>query len=66
MKEGTCRLEDSARHGLLKDVLEKLEDFTTKGDEKIKWCDLILGQARSVAKFLRGESTSYEPYYLRW
>jgi len=65
-KDGMCRLDDNARKGLLKDVLEKFEDYTTKGDERIKLCDLMVGQARAVAKYLRGEATTYEPYYLRW
>lgn len=64
--EGICRLSNDARKNLVKDVLEKLEDYTTRADEKIKWCDLITSQARNVAKYLRGESSSYEPYYLRW
>jgi len=61
-----CRLSDGARRGLLKDILGKLEDYTTRGDERLRWCDLILSQARAVAKYLRGESTSYEPYFMRW
>lgn len=63
---GLCRLSDNARRVLLKDILEKLEEYTTKGDERLRWCDLILSQARAIAKYLRGESASYEPYYLRW
>ena len=66
MKEGTCRLSDDARKGLLRDVLSKFEDFTATGDVRIKWCDLIVSQARNVAKYLRGEAASYEGYYLRW
>ena len=66
MKEGTCRLSNDARRNLLREVLGKLEEFTTRGDEKIKWCDLITSQARNVAKYLRGEISFYEPYYLRW
>jgi len=66
MKEGTCRLSDDARKGLLRDVLSKFEDFTATGDVRIKWCDLIVSQARNVAKYLRGEAPSYEGYYLRW
>ncbi len=66
LKEGTCRLDDAARRGLLQDVLGKFEEYTTMGDEKVRWCDLIVSQARAVAKYLRGEASSYEPYYLRW
>lgn len=65
-REGLCRLNNSSRRGLLRDILEKFEDTTTIGDVKMRWCDLIVSQARSVAKFLRGESSTYEPYYLRW
>lgn len=66
LDEGICRLSDSARKALINDILEKFEEYVRIGDEKIRWCDLILRQAREVAKYLRGELSQYEGFYLRW
>lgn len=61
-----CRLSDEVRRSLLKELLSKMEEYMTFRDEKIKWCDLILLQARAVAQYLRGEIGEYHGFYLRW
>ncbi|MEM3710204.1 MAG: CRISPR-associated endonuclease Cas1 [Nitrososphaerales archaeon] len=65
-KDNLCFLEDRARRTLLKEILERFEDCIAIGEEKIRWCDLILNQARKIGKFLRGEIPSYEGFWLRW
>jgi len=66
LSDGIFKLSDDARKTLMREILEKLEDYTRVDDEKIRWCDLILKQARQVGKYLRGEVLKYEPFYLRW
>lgn len=66
VEEGFCRLSDEARHSLLKELLGKMEEYVAVGDEKMKWCDLLLSQARAVAQYLRRETGGYDGFYLRW
>lgn len=67
VKDGnTCTMDDAARRTLLTELLGKLEEYTAYGDEKVRWCDLILNQARSMGKYLRGEIEGYEGFWLRW
>ncbi len=64
--DGVCKIEDTARKLVLKVLLSKLEDRIRYRDRAWKWSDLILHQARGVAKFLRGETRKYEGFWLRW
>jgi len=64
--EGLCRLSDNARKAEINEIVGKLEEYVRVGNEKVRWCDLMLSQARTVAKFLRGETSEYKPFYLRW
>lgn len=64
-KEGLCRMKKSARRLLLKEMLSRLEDFIRLENRKIAWCNVMLRQARSMAKFLRGQGL-YTGFYLRW
>jgi CRISPR-associated protein Cas1 len=66
VEEGFCRLSDNARHALLKELLDKMEEYIAVRDEKVKWCDLILAKSREVAQYLRGEVNRYDGFYLRW
>ena len=66
MMENICRMSDPARKLLLKTVLGRFEKYMRYKDERRRWTDMILFQAREVAKFLRGETASYEGFYLRW
>lgn len=66
IEEGFCRLSDNARHVLLKELLGKLEEYIALREERVRWCDLILLKARSVAQYLRGEVNRYDGFYLRW
>lgn len=61
----SCRINDNLRRLLLRELLGKLESSITYQDKQLQWSNLILKQARSVAKYLRGES-SYNGFYLRW
>ena len=47
-------------------VLESFEEYMRYKGEKRRWTDMILLQARNVAKYLRGEAATYEGFYLRW
>jgi len=66
MEEGICRMNDDLRKLVLSKILEKLESHINYKDRKIKWCDLMVEQARNIAKFLRKEVSSYESFFLRW
>lgn len=66
MEQGVCRMDDAVRKTVLKEVLNRFEDYVRHRDEKRRWTDIILLQARDLAKFLRGESSSYEGFYFRW
>jgi len=66
VKEDVCKLNDEARRILVKEVLEKFEKSIVIGNERITWSDLILSQARKIGKFLRGEISRYEGFWLRW
>lgn len=65
-REGLCEMRDAVRRMLLEEVLGKFERYVRHGDRKLRWADLILMQAREVARFLRGEAKAYEGFYLRW
>lgn len=66
MVENMCRMGDSARKLLLKTVLERFERYMRYRGERRRWTDMILLQAREIAKFLRGETAQYEGFRLRW
>ncbi|MEM0287283.1 MAG: CRISPR-associated endonuclease Cas1 [Nitrososphaerota archaeon] len=66
VEEGFCRLSDKASHAILKELLGKMEEYVAVGEEKVRWCDLILAKAREVAQYLRGEVNKYDGFYLRW
>jgi CRISPR-associated protein Cas1 len=64
--DGVCRLKDQARREVLEKLLEKLESEVRYKEMKLRFSDLILYQARQLAKFLRGEIKAYEGFWLRW
>jgi len=66
VREGVCIMDDRARKLVLREVLGRFEKYMRYGDEKRRWSDMILLQARDVGKYLRGESQRYEGFYLRW
>ena len=66
IQNGLCRLSDNARKTLIKEIVGKFEEYLQYKDEKMRWCDLIVRQAREVAKYLRNEISVYEGIYLRW
>ncbi len=66
IENGVCRINDTARKLLLNELLTKLESRIRYMDRSIKWSDLILSQARNVAKFLRKEVKTYKGFWLRW
>lgn len=66
IENAVCRINDGARKLLLNELLTKLESRIRYIDRSIKWSDLILSQARSVAKFLRREVKTYKGFWLRW
>lgn len=65
-EEGACRMNDRVRKLLLKTVLGRFEEQLRYRDEKRRWTDTILLQARDVAAYLRGDKPSYEGFSLRW
>jgi CRISPR-associated protein Cas1 len=64
--DGVCQMRDDVRKLFLGEVLQKLEDEVRVGEMRLSWSELILHQARQLAKFLRGEVSSYEGFWQRW
>ncbi|MEM3420701.1 MAG: CRISPR-associated endonuclease Cas1 [Candidatus Hadarchaeum sp.] len=64
--DGVCQMRDVVRKLYLSEILEKLEDEVRFGEMKLSWSELILFQARQLAKYLRGEISSYEGFWQRW
>lgn len=62
---GICRLGESAKRFLIESVESLFEEYVRHREVKLRWTDLVMSQAVEVAKYLRGESKSYEPFYLR-
>lgn len=66
VRDDMYRLPDDVRKLTISEILTKMEEYVTYKEVRMKWCDLILYQARNVAKFLRGEKNDYKGFYLRW
>lgn len=66
IKEGRCWLSDDVRKSLIKKILQKMEDHVKWKNRNVRWCDLVLKQARDVGKYLRGETNKHTCFYLRW
>lgn len=66
LADGVCRMGDDPRRALLQEILQKLESEVRVGELKLTWGNLILHQARKLAKFLRGEVERYEGFWQRW
>ncbi|MEN3016455.1 MAG: CRISPR-associated endonuclease Cas1 [Candidatus Methanosuratincola petrocarbonis] len=64
--EGICRLGDRSKRILIDSIESTFEEYVRYKEVKIRWTDLIMNQAVEIAKYLRGESSKYEPFYLRW
>lgn len=64
--DGVCKINDEPKKLIISTLLEKLESHINYKDRKIKWCDLMIEQARNLAKYLRKEVSNYEPFFLRW
>jgi len=65
LQENFCRLSDKSRKLLISKILEKFESYIRVKNIRIKWSDLIIKQARQIAKFLR-EEDEYNGFFLRW
>lgn len=66
LEDGVCMIDDKPRKLLLSELLSKLENRVRYKNRNIRWTDLLLKQARGIAKLLRGESKTYEGFWLRW
>jgi len=66
MVEGICKLGDATKRRLIEELEGGFEEYVRHRDVKVRWTDLILGQAVEIAKYLRGEVNAYEGFYLRW
>ena len=63
---GICQMKDRVRRLYLEQVLEGLASEIRYKERKFTWSEIILYQARQLAKFLRGELASYEGFWQRW
>ncbi|NWF94505.1 MAG: CRISPR-associated endonuclease Cas1 [Candidatus Thorarchaeota archaeon] len=59
-------LSKQTRQVLATEVVGRLSEQVQVRDSKIELKNAIVRQAWAVAKFLRGESSRYEPFSLRW
>jgi CRISPR-associated protein Cas1 len=66
VREGMCKMNDASRKKLLSEVIGKFEQYLRYRGVKLRWADLVLTQARNIAKYVRGETGQYEGFYLRW
>jgi len=64
--DGICRMGDNTRRLFLQEILQKFESEVRVGEMKLTWGELILYQARRLAKFLRGEIPKYDGFWQRW
>lgn len=64
--DGVCQMKDGGRRLFLQEILQKFESEVRVGELKLTWGELILHQARKLAKFLRGEIAGYEGFWQRW
>jgi CRISPR-associated protein Cas1 len=64
--EGVCKLGEKPKRLLVGSIEALFEEYIRHKEVKIRWTDLIMSQAVDVAKYLRGETSKYEPFYLRW
>jgi len=66
VEEGGGRLSRRAIALLTEEINERLERPVLSGRGRTRLRDVLLQQAREVARYLLGESPSYVPYELRW
>lgn len=64
--DGVCQMSEGVRRFYLEQLLERLGSEVRMGELRLSWGELILHQARKLAKFLRGELASYEGFWQRW
>lgn len=64
--EGVCKLGEKPKRLVVESIESLFEEYIRHREVKIRWTDLIMSQAVEVAKYLRGETARYEPFYLRW
>lgn len=66
MVDGVCQMKDNTRRLFLQEFLSDLSSGVRLGQSKLSWSDAMLQQARRLAKFLRGECTTYEGFTQYW
>lgn len=59
-------LSEKCRNMLASDIISRLEERVNYEGKSIQIKNVIVRQAWAVSRFLRGESTKYEPFTLRW
>jgi len=65
MENFVCTLKDNARKGILREVLQRLENTTQYQGRNVRYAHIIQSQARKVTKFIRGEQ-KYSGFWQRW
>lgn len=64
--DGVCQMKENTRRLFLQEFLLDLSSGVRLGESKLSWSDVMLHQARQLAKFLRGERTAYEGFTQYW
>jgi CRISPR-associated protein Cas1 len=64
--DGICQMRDDTRRTFLEEFLSELGSSVRLGESKLNWSEVILHQARQLAKFLRGELRDYEGFTQYW
>jgi CRISPR-associated protein Cas1 len=63
--EGIARMHDRVRKLLQTRIGTRFEEYVRVGSERMLWCNIILKQAHSISKFVRGEG-DYKGFWMRW
>ena len=60
------RLDDESRKRIAVKVLERLGKYEHFRGQELRLHDIMMTQARNLAKFLKGEIKHYQPYLGKW
>jgi len=64
--DGVCQMKENTRRLFLQEFLSDLSSNVRLEENKSSWSNVMLHQARQLAKFLRGERTTYDGFIQYW
>jgi CRISPR-associated protein Cas1 len=66
LKADNGLLDDYTKKLLAKKVIERLNNVEVFRKKEMRMYEIIYHQARDLARFLKGEKTTYRPYIRKW